>query len=210
MKPITDDLDKLQGERNCFLGVLMPTAQQVRKKLVMLIPKVIHSGNLIEGLISNLDRRFPYLFEYNSSSRIYVIAAASHSQLKLQCVPQENKDWVKKDFIEEIQKFNLAEGSADADETSIFETDDFFEFESLKANCIQASQAAVTIECLRYLEDGLFTSSLACLEQYPIVKKLFRVVNATVPSSAPVERLFSKGALIAVPRRNRLSDLHFE
>ena len=77
MKPIADALDKLQGERNCFLGFLMPTVQQVRKKLVILIPKVIRSGSLIERLISNLDRRFPHLFEYNSSSRIYVIAAGS-------------------------------------------------------------------------------------------------------------------------------------
>ena len=37
MKPIADALDK--GERNCFLGFLMPIVQQVRRKLVMLIPQ---------------------------------------------------------------------------------------------------------------------------------------------------------------------------
>ena len=121
MKPLADALDKLQGERNCFLGFLVLTVQQVRKKLVMLNPKVIFCGSLIEGLISNLDQRFPHLFEYNSSFRIYAIVAASHPQLKLRWVPQEKKDWTKKTFIEEAQKLNLAEGSADADETSTSE-----------------------------------------------------------------------------------------
>ena len=102
------------------------------------------------------------MFEYNSSPRIHAIAAASHPQLKVRWVTQEKKEWIKKAFIEEVQKFNLAEGSADAEETSTSGTDYFFEFESLKTNCIQASQSAVTIECLRCLEDSLFTSSLAC------------------------------------------------
>ena len=38
----------------------------------------------------------------------------------------------------------------------------------------------------------------------------FRKLNATLSSSAPVERLFSKAALIALPIRNRLNDKRFE
>ena len=143
-------------------------------------------------MISNIDQRFPHLFAYDSSSRIYAIAPASHPHLKLRWVPEEKRNWVKKAFIEEAQKISLAESSADADEASTSETDDFFEFESPKTSCIQTSQSAVTIECLQYLENGLYTSSLAYLEQYPVVKKLFRDVNATVPSPAPVECYFLK------------------
>jgi len=48
------------------------------------------------------------------------------------------------------------------------------------------------------------------LFRYLAVAKVFIKHNTTVPSSAPVERLFSQAALILTTRRNRLSDHMFE
>ena len=80
--------------------------------------------------------------------------------------------------------------------------DEFFNFDD-GSSC--GNMATPKIECLRYLDEA-HSSSLNVLHAYPHVKSLFRVRNDTVPSSEPVERLFSKGDLISVPRRNRLSD----
>lgn len=49
-----------------------------------------------------------------------------------------------------------------------------------------------------------------CLYKFPFIKRLFRLHNATVLSSPPVERFFSRGSLISVPRGNRLTDERFE
>jgi len=43
-----------------------------------------------------------------------------------------------------------------------------------------------------------------------VVKKVFFKFNTLIPSSAPVERLFSGAIQVLTPRRNRLEDKTFE
>ena len=64
------------------------------------------------------------------------------------------------------------------------------------------------IEGINYLEDP--SKDMNSLSKYPLVYALFLRFNTDLPSSAPVERLFSTGGLILTPRRNKLSDTAFE
>ena len=51
---------------------------------------------------------------------------------------------------------------------------------------------------------------LSLLKAMPILEKLFRKYNTSLPSSAPVERMFSSAGGIFTKRRHQLSDEHFE
>lgn len=53
-------------------------------------------------------------------------------------------------------------------------------------------------------------TSMAMLDNYPQIKLLFLKYNCSIPTSAPVERLFSQAALVLTVRRNRLSDCVLE
>jgi len=48
------------------------------------------------------------------------------------------------------------------------------------------------------------------MNRHPEIKKIFLRYNTTLPSSAPVERLFSTAALVLTKHRNKLKDSTFE
>ena len=105
---------------------------------------------------------------------------------------------MKAAFLEEARK--CAPNPAEAEtENMHISADDFFDFED---NSDQAAEdrdptTKITIECLRYLEEPC-TKATEHLHAFPVVKLLFRKLNATVPSSAPVERLFSYLCLVEI------------
>lgn len=63
-------------------------------------------------------------------------------------------------------------------------------------------------ELRSYLDDE--ETSLESLKRYPILKNIFIKFNTPLPSSAPVERLFSFAGIVNSQRRQKLSDEHFE
>ena len=92
-----------------------------------------------------------------------------------------------------------------SEEQSEMESDDeFFGFSRAQS----ASNIGLQQECDMYLSDESKTVDI--LKKFPTVKEVFLRYNTGIPSSAPVERLFSAGGQILTPRRSKLSDDHFE
>lgn len=60
----------------------------------------------------------------------------------------------------------------------------------------------------RYLEEP--STKISSLDHFPDVKKLFIRYNTPLPSSAPVERLFSQAGIVFSPRRAKLSDTQLQ
>ncbi len=209
----------------------MPTIQQIHRNLCRIVSSLRHCGHLASELSRAISTRFPQLFAFDESSSLYAAAAVSHPKFKLRWVVDENRKlWAKDTFVAFAQKLIPIETPAAVQPSAGHSSDDFFDFVSTSepqagaayatvalADGVSHSQESsvnsisnsIVIDCLKYLEEPC-SDTLSTLNSHPRMKTLFRLLNASVPSSAPVERLFSKGSLISVPRRNRLSDKHFE
>lgn len=120
-------------------------------------------------------------------------------------------------LLSECEELYRQELGTSEDKSSSTSSDEDF-FSSILASSSQNNviennsnaqrQNIVQMECLRYLEDKCKT--VESLLNYNLIQKMFRQYNTILPSSAPVERLFSAGGQILTPRRNRISDVMFE
>jgi hypothetical protein len=221
MGPLAMALDKLQGEKSCFLGYVAPTIIALRLKLIQ-FTHLVYCKRLAHLLIVSLEKRFSYLFDLeNSKSKAFILASISHPKFKLSWAPVRYLSLCKKLFISECDILNSIEiTSSGTNNSGDDETDgsdsEFYQilngntrFEestelsrSVKNTNISSVQALSYLECKK--------KDFDILNNFPVVKKVFFKYNTSLPSSAPVERLFSSGIQILTPRRNRLNDTTFE
>ena len=102
MKPVATALDILQGEKNMFLGFLLPTIFIVKDQLRGMLPTVEHCGPLIEALQDGLDKRFGH-FLTDKRHILSTITLPYFKNLDFLGQDQETKDNFKRKLIQRIQ-----------------------------------------------------------------------------------------------------------
>jgi len=154
----------------------------------------------------SIKRRFSHIFDAKDT----IIAALILPKFKVKWVnSQEKKDSYKQMLMEELYTLesNISiEQNLRSDEnaTQQEKKTDFYEFNT---DDDEPEEDYLESEVAEYFKNA---KSLECLDKYPKIRRLFLRYNVTIPSSAPVERLFSLGSLVLSSRRNRLTDRNFE
>lgn len=226
MKPLAFSLDKLQGETKSFLGYVAPTILVLRKLLILnQSEQFTYCKPLSLTIINSLEKRFNFLFYLNDpKSKDFIIASISHPKFKLDWVPVRYKDLCKKIFIEEcnsmstltiIQPDSANEESDCTSDKEFYDNlyshrsiNDSSECYSDEIDLSQENESNVQVQVIKFLNSK--KKELDMLNNYPVIKKVFIKYNTSLPSSAPVERLFSGAVQVLTSRRNRLGDKTFE
>ncbi|KAL7290662.1 hypothetical protein TKK_0015422 [Trichogramma kaykai] len=205
-------IDELQGDEECYYGQLLPALVTIEQRSIqqyhiMSKQKMSMYRDLIQGLTGYPKKRFQDIFEIRGFGETAAIAALSHPSFKsvwVKCLSLEAQASIEKI----VHGYRTSEESVQTPELM----DNFFYFgESLQPIKLDSiiSMKSGKNELLRFLAE-LVSENIQVLDRFPKVKWLFIKNNSILPSSAPVERLFSYATLLNLPKYNRLTDSQFE
>ncbi|KAL7295075.1 hypothetical protein TKK_0011543 [Trichogramma kaykai] len=129
MGPLADQIKKLQGDKNCYNGQLLPsliTIEQFWVKLIENLTDTIDKTDIrkdktgitmhrdfIRGMISHLKRRFSAFFSVQGVGEIAAIAILSHPRFK--------KAWVKglsREAQDNVERLIQAKNQSSEDQVS--------------------------------------------------------------------------------------------
>lgn len=205
LKPLAYSINLLQGEKNCYFGYIVPTILSLKAKLAEKLTQVQFSAHILSAVIKAIDTRFGQVLASHEARMV----ASTIPKFRLWWLADEERGAMKTAMVQESRLLHK-EPSEDAGTTGNAavggdpeDDENFFTFETTQMTSSSAEE-----EVQRYLQDP--DKSLASLKMYPMIRDLFLKYNTTLPSSAPVERLFSQGGLIFTPHRNKMTDKNFE
>lgn len=200
MKPVAQALNILQSEKNMYLAYLLPTIGLLRDKLVAQRMSATVCKPLISALITGIDNRFA-----SSLDDLEAISAAIlHPKFKTNWTT--NQEIIEKGLRHIRGMLDNMEQQTEVASSGAEDVDDDEEL-FFKVKKSDHSARAVLDQYLHSTSEDTATIGIAA---WPKLKPLFVRLNAALPASAAVERLFSCAGLIMSHKRTRLSDKHFE
>lgn len=204
--PLAFALELFQAEQKCYLGLVIPTVLSLKNKLNEQKDAANYLGEVINAIVVAIDVRFQELFASTEAK----FATATTPQFRLWWMnASEREDMCSLLATEasQIEPPSLIEANPSRRLSTIESEDDFFSYGPVKP-AVQIQQRGVMEEIRKYVEGT--GKSLECLQDFPRVKQLFLRYNTTLPSTAPVQRLFSQKGNLVTSQRNFLTDDYFE
>lgn len=154
MRPISQALDKLQGEftMESFFGSVLPTLSVIQRKLASFTP--VHTGRLVSALQAGMDERFGDILNYecmatNNKLKAFVVAAVSHPFFKVRWLLQTHRNQAEELFTAEVTR--IGDSSRSSSESNHADnSSDFYGFQESAADIVDS---ASKMEILQYLND---------------------------------------------------------
>lgn len=211
MQPVANALDKLQGEKNCGQGYILPTFVAMKHRISLLTGR----QTLIDMMLCMLkviDARFASFFRYDLENREFIIAALSNPRFKMSFIENSYNQQIAQNYLIEActrlsNNPTISNGDDDGPVNDA-ENDGFFvsfDYNSCRRNSFENS---IEAEVIRYLIEERKSDEI--LNEYPSERNVYFRYNTTLASYGAVERAFSQSLMIFAPRRNRLSASNFE
>lgn len=212
--PLAEALDILQGEKDMYYGIVLPCLLALRRKLQNLQTEDLkHCTILSHSLLQSVETRFYDFFNFSSvTAENAAIAALSYPRFKnrwFNCIDSHHQLSIEVLFKQKVASKCVISESIQTEQLQ--HNDDFFDFDfsSATSNGITRQSFSHTeIEVIKYFSDD--HREISMLQTYPTIKLVFLHYNTPLPSSAPVERLFSYATMTNAPKSNKLSDTMFE
>lgn len=222
MAPFAKALDHTQGEKQCYLGCLIPTLIVIKKKLVNLMTSdtLRFCEPLVNNLFAAMERRFAATFEDEEC----LLATAFHPKFRLKWMGAFEERMIKRSEVKSLMERKVEEFLRRADpeiasssSSEDMETEDYYGdicdeedgtgghhsmHRSTKSKAAQIVNVWLQAKGTDSLADSAFNSEKVLID-------LFLRYNTAMPSSVAVERLFSFGKDFIRAKRNSLSDENF-